>query len=67
MIRGTGPGPTLFAVNMLVNTPAGGTCNYEQYQTWLQVDSFAPLVKRVAGKDGVVAEVEAVSKIQIQT
>ncbi len=35
-IRGTGPGPALFAVNMLVNTDTGGTWTYEQYRTWLE-------------------------------
>ncbi len=35
MIRGTGVMPALFAVNMLVNTPSGGTWTFEQYKTWL--------------------------------
>ena len=40
-IRGTGPGPALFAVNMLVNTDSGGTWTFEQYQTWLEDAGFS--------------------------
>ncbi len=39
-IRGTGPGPDTFAVNMLVNTDSGGTWTYEQYKTWLEDAGF---------------------------
>ncbi len=40
MIRGTGVMPALFAVNMLVNTPSGGTWTYEQYKAWLEDAGF---------------------------
>jgi len=36
MLRGTGPEPSLFAVNMLLNTASGGTWTFEQYKTWLE-------------------------------
>lgn len=36
MIRGTGQRAAIFAVNMLVNTPSGGTWTYQQYKTWLE-------------------------------
>ncbi len=39
-IRGTGPGPDTFAVNMLVNTESGGTWTYAQYKTWLEDAGF---------------------------
>ncbi len=41
MIRGTGVMPALFAVNMLVNTPSGGTWTFEQYQAWLADAGFS--------------------------
>ena len=41
MIRGTGVMPALFGVNMLINTPTGGTWTYEQYQTWLSEAGFS--------------------------
>lgn len=41
MLRGTGPGPSLFAVNMLLNTASGGTWTFEQYKTWLEDAGFA--------------------------
>lgn len=41
MIRGTGAWPSLFAVNMLVNTNSGGTWTYEQYKSWLQDAGFS--------------------------
>ena len=39
-IRGTGPYPAVFAVNMLVNTDSGGTWTFEQYKTWLEDAGF---------------------------
>ncbi len=42
LIRGTGPKPALFAVNMLLNTASGGTWTFEQYKTWLQDAGFSP-------------------------
>ncbi len=46
-IRGTGPDPAVFAVNMLVNTHSGGTWTFEQYKSWLQDAGFsvAPYVE----------------------
>jgi ubiquinone/menaquinone biosynthesis C-methylase UbiE len=40
-IRGTGPEPALFAVNMLLNTDSGGTWTYDQYKNWLQDAGFS--------------------------
>ncbi len=40
-IRGTGPDPAIFAVNMLVNTDSGGTWTYDEYKTWLEDAGFA--------------------------
>lgn len=39
-IRGTGPSPAVFAVNMLVNTDSGGTWTFEQYTSWLEDAGF---------------------------
>lgn len=39
-IRGTGPYPAVFAVNMLVNTDSGGTWTFGQYKTWLEDTGF---------------------------
>ena len=39
-IRGTGPYPAVFAVNMLVNTDSGGTWTFEQYKSWLEDAGF---------------------------
>ena len=39
-IRGTGPSPAVFAVNMLANTDSGGTWTFEQYKTWLEDAGF---------------------------
>ena len=56
MIRGTGPGPSLFAVNMLLNTASGGTWTYEQYKTWLEDARFAVSgYDEVAGKQLITA------------
>ncbi len=40
LIRGTRPGPPVFAVNMLVNVDSGGTWTYEQYKIWLEDAGF---------------------------
>ncbi len=42
-IRGTKPEAAIFAVNMLVNTPAGGTWTYSQYSDWLSSAGFADI------------------------
>ena len=39
-IRGAGPYPAVFAVNMLVNTDSGGTWTFEQYKSWLKDAGF---------------------------
>jgi SAM-dependent methyltransferase len=39
-IRGAGPYPAVFAVNMLVNTDSGGTWTFEQYKAWLEDAGF---------------------------
>jgi len=49
IIRGTGAAPALFAVNMLVNTPSGGTWTFEQYQTWLADAGFSTTPWEEAG------------------
>ena len=56
MIRGIGPGPSLFAVNMLLNTVSGGTWTYEQYKTWLEDAGFAvSRYDEVAGRQLITA------------
>jgi SAM-dependent methyltransferase len=40
MIRGTGPEPALFAVNMLVYSSEGGTWTFKQYKNWLEEAGF---------------------------
>jgi hypothetical protein len=38
---GTGPRPgAIFAINMLVGTPAGGTYTQDEYATWLRAVGF---------------------------
>jgi SAM-dependent methyltransferase len=41
MIRGAGPEPALFAVNMLLHSPDGGTWTFEQYAAWLSDAGFS--------------------------
>lgn len=56
MLRGTGVGPALFGVNMLVNTDNGGAWTYEEYTTWLAAAGFsaAPWVE-VGGRQLIKA------------
>ena len=56
IIGGTGPFAAVFAVNMLVNTPSGGTWTYEQYKGWLQDAGFsvAPY-EEIAGNQLIAA------------
>jgi hypothetical protein len=48
-IRGTGPIPAIFGVNMLVNTKNGGTWTLEQYSTWLGGAGFGGVKLQVVG------------------
>ncbi|MHB8156331.1 MAG: methyltransferase [Desulfocucumaceae bacterium] len=40
LIRGVNPRAAIFAVNMLVNTPDGGTWSLEQYSEWMTEAGF---------------------------
>jgi SAM-dependent methyltransferase len=42
-IRGGNPEADIFAINMLVNTPAGGTWTFSQYSDWLGAAGFADI------------------------
>ena len=53
-IRGTGPDPAIFAVNMLVNTDTGGTWTYEQYKTWLEDAGFSVAPYATVGDNQLV-------------
>lgn len=56
IIRGTGPDPAIFAVNMLLNTASGGTWTYEQYKTWLQDAGFSvPKFDEVSDNQLIIA------------
>lgn len=48
-IRGIGPMPALFGVNMLVNTKNGGTWTYDQYATWLGDAGFSDVTLHAVG------------------
>lgn len=48
-IRGTGPMPAMFGVNMLVNTKNGGAWTLEQYSTWLGDAGFGDVKLHVVG------------------
>lgn len=39
-VRGSSPRAAMFGVNMLVNTPGGGTWTLEQYEAWLTEAGF---------------------------
>ena len=55
-IRERHPFAAVFAVNMLVNTPAGGTWTMEQYSAWLAAAGFhAPQLSEVAGRQVITA------------
>ena len=56
MLRGTGVGPALFGINMLINTDNGGAWTYEEYKTWLATAGFsaAPWVE-VGGRQLIKA------------
>lgn len=53
-IRGTGPDPAIFAVNMLVNTETGGTWTFEQYKTWLEDAGFTVSPYTTVGNDQLI-------------
>lgn len=56
MIRGTGAMPAIFAVNMLINTPSGGTWTYGQYKSWLNAAGFSTAPwEEVAGRQLIKA------------
>ena len=56
LIRGTGVRPAVFAVNMLINTPSGGTWTIEQYQSWLTAADFSDISwDEVAGRQLIKA------------
>lgn len=56
MIRGTGVMPAIFAVNMLINTPTGGTWTFAQYEAWLADAGFAAAAwEEVAGRQLIKA------------
>ncbi|MDD3653610.1 MAG: class I SAM-dependent methyltransferase [Desulfotomaculaceae bacterium] len=56
LIRGTGDMPAIFAVNMLINTPAGGTWTFEQYKSWLTAAGFSTAPwEEVAGRQLIKA------------
>jgi predicted nicotinamide N-methyase len=58
MIRGTGVMPAIFAVNMLINTPSGGTWTFEQYQSWLNAAGFSAISwEEVAGRQLIKATI----------
>jgi len=47
----------VFAVNMLVNTPTGGTWTWEQYSAWLTAAGFNDLkLSEVAGRQVITAQ-----------
>lgn len=61
-IRGTGPMPALFGVNMLVNTKNGGTWTYEQYSTWLGDAGFGDVaLHAVAGRQILTAKKKSIT------
>lgn len=52
MLRGRSRRATLFAVNMLISTPTGGTWTEEQYRQWLKAAGFGEIeVADVPGRD----------------
>lgn len=56
-VRGTGPMPAVFGVNMLVNTKNGGTWTLEQYTTWLNDAGFSDVaLHEVGGRQIVLAK-----------
>lgn len=58
IIRGTGVMPAIFAVNMLINTPSGGTWTFEQYQSWLNAAGFSAISwEEVAGRQLIKATI----------
>ena len=53
-IRGTGPYPAVFAVNMLVNTDYGGTWTFEQYKSWLEDAGFTVAPYKEVGDNQLI-------------
>jgi ubiquinone/menaquinone biosynthesis C-methylase UbiE len=49
-VRGVSPRAAMFGVNMLVNTPDGGTYTLEQYREWLEGAGFAGIKMKDYGE-----------------
>jgi len=49
-VRGVSPMADMFAVNMLVNTPGGGTWTLDQYSEWISEAGYSPVEMKNYGE-----------------
>lgn len=58
-VRGMSPRAAMFGVNMLVNTPGGGTWTLEQYRQWLSGAGFTGVKVKDYGERQLITAVKA--------
>lgn len=53
-VRGVSPRASVFAVNMLINTPSGGVWTMDQYSNWLASAGFFEIALKDYGEKQLI-------------